>query len=360
MRRRAQAHRLHAEAKALLRGTGDHRQSAPSAPLAHRAKQLLPSLAMGPTHQTDPGTVLPSHWGRRQRIKNTCIYWLARALAAALACVPYFAVSALAQALGTVACLVAHRERRRAIAQLKEALPDLPLAEVKAQVRAMFVHLTRSVLEMGHLPRLLNGRDGPHLSPAQRAIVDAAMAEGRGVIAITGHIGNWELLAQAIAHAGYPAQAVARPLYDPRMTQWVDRLRRVSGLGVIWRGKGGSVKHILRAFRSGGMLALLIDQDTPVEGVFVPFFGRPAHTPTAAASLALRFNAPMLVFYTHRVGSQHTVHVERIAVDATAPREAETMRLTAAVTAKLEAAIRQVPSQWVWLHARWKRKQQAD
>lgn len=300
--------------------------------------------------------LLPARWTRWQRAKNTCIYRLLRLVHVALSCLPWGLVGPMAQVLGHVAWAAAGRERRRAIGQLHSAMPQLSPKAVRGYVRAMFVHLALCLLELFHLPRLLNSPGGITLTEAQKALIDQAMQGGRGIVAVTGHIGNWELLAQTFAHAGIAAHTFAKPLYDPRLTAWVDRERRKHGLGVLWRGAPSSGKDMLRVFRRGEMLALLIDQDTGVDGCFVPFFHRLAHTPTAAASLALRFGAPILFFYTHRTKHGHSLVVEPIDVALGAPRQAEVERITAVLSSRLQTAIQQAPAQWVWLHERWKQQ----
>ena len=86
----------------------------------------------------------------------------------------------------------------------------------------------------------------------------------------------------------------------------------------------------------------------------VPFFGQPAHTPAAAALLALRFDAPIILGWCLRVGDGFQLHFERHPVRKTADRDRDIHELTAELTARLEAAIIQAPAQWVWFHRRWK------
>jgi len=294
---------------------------------------------------------LPARWGFWQRLKNTALYYLIRTAAAGVRRVPPVLCPAIATVLGTLAFGVAYKERRRAMEQLAFALPEV---NARATCRHMFIHLARCVLELGHLPQLL---EETPLTDAQRALLDAAFAEGRGIVAVTGHIGNWEFLAQVLAKAGYPVSAIAKPLYDPRLTQWIDAERSANGGRIIWRGETGAARDMLRVFRQNGLLALLIDQDTKVEGAFVPFFSRPAFTPTGAAQLALRMQAPMIVMWTHRdAHGRHQVPLDRLIppnIEATAQA---VITLTADLTARLEQAIRMQPAQWVWIHPRWKRQ----
>jgi KDO2-lipid IV(A) lauroyltransferase len=163
-------------------------------------------------------------------------------------------------------------------------------------------------------------------------------------------------LVHVVAAAGLPITSIAKPLYDPRLTRFVHRLRTAYGHRILWRGDDGVPKELLRVFRQNGVLGLLIDQDTRVQGAFVPFFGRPAHTPTAAASLAIRHDAALLMVCGHRAGRRHQLQVERIPLPAGPDHDARVLALTRTLSAWLEAAIRRAPEQWVWLHDRWRRQ----
>jgi KDO2-lipid IV(A) lauroyltransferase len=122
---------------------------------------------------------------------------------------------------------------------------------------------------------------------------------------------------------------------------------------------------MIRAFREGKIFGLLIDQDTKVQGVFVPFFGRAAFTPRAAGDLALRFRPQVVVGTCRRrgpgLGAGHEIEVREVPYDPDpADREAESVRITAACTAILEEAIRARPEEWVWMHRRWKTRPPAE
>jgi len=190
------------------------------------------------------------------------------------------------------------------------------------------------------------------LTPEAAEALDGAR-RGNGVVAVTGHVGNWELLFRRIVRSGRPAYAVGAELSHGGLTAIVDRLR---GPGLtIWRGAEGASRKLLRAFREDAFLAMLIDQDTKVQGVFVPFFGRLAHTPRAAADLARRTGAGVVTVFIHRkAGGGHRITARKIEWTPTADADADAVTLTAAMTAAIEAEIREVPHEWVWMHRRWK------
>jgi KDO2-lipid IV(A) lauroyltransferase len=168
-----------------------------------------------------------------------------------------------------------------------------------------------------------------------------------------------------VARAGIPNAVIARRTADPRLNRTAEAFRASGGVSTLWREDEGTGRAIIRTLRGGKALGLLVDQDVDVQGVFVPFFGRLAYTPRAAADLALRFRAPVVVATIHRLGPRardgHRLEMTEIPFDADAPdREAEVVRLTGACTAALEAAIRRHPEEWVWMHERWKRRPAGD
>ncbi len=255
---------------------------------------------------------------------------------------------------GRLAGVIAVAERRRAVKQLAQSLPALEPRFHRRIAGDMFAHLGLSAVEVLKADSLFARGGGPVLSAEQRALVAEALSHGKGVVLVGGHIGNWELLSHAYARAGLPMNAIAKPLYDPRLTALADKMRRQFGTKILWRGDASVGKDMLRVFKRGEILGLLIDQDTKVQGTFVPFFDRLAYTPIAAAALSLRFQAPIILSWAHRYPDGFDVHVERFRFVARDNGERDVEELTAQLTAKLEKAIRRVPAQWVWLHKRWK------
>ena len=303
----------------------------------------------------DREEALPRRWTRWQRAKNTGIYRLVRGLHAGLRLVPLSCSGWLARGIGQVGWWISREPRRMAAANLAQAFPELDRAARRRIARRSFDHLARTAVELIHVDRLERCPKRLVLGEDHRRLLDEAVAEGRGVVLVSGHLGNWELIPPLLSSSGYPLTVVARKLYDPRLTSWVHELRTRHGVEVLWRGDADLTRRILAVFRRGGIFGCLIDQDTDVQGVLAPFFGRDAFTPTAAASLALRVGAPVLVCWTWREDGRHRLHMERVPAPSAGSDEERVRELTATLNAHLERAIRRVPEQWVWLHDRWKR-----
>ncbi len=286
----------------------------------------------------------------RKRLRRAARYPLLRAAIFLVGLLPLPLALALGAAFGRLAFALARGERRRAIEHLAVAFPERSEAERAVMARASFEELGRCLFEACQAQRLDARLDRYVRWPEEEiAALRALLAEGRGGLFVTGHVGNWELLARRIVREGFDHVVVTRESGDRRLAGMIERFRARGGVRAVGRGSGmGAMREILSALRRGALLGLLLDQDTRVQGIQVPFFGRLAHTPVVAEELASRTGAPIVVGFIHREpGGGHRLHTERLE----GPAEGATARLTA----RLEAEIRGQPRDWVWMHRRWKR-----
>ena len=294
-----------------------------------------------------------------KRLKRTLRYGLLRVVLAVVEWLPLGWAQALGRAVGSAAFHLAPGERRKALASLTVAFPEMSDEDRLELVRRCFRHLGTAALEMAVAPRLGTAALDRLVDMSGGAIerLQEARARGTGVVCIAAHLGNWELHAWSVARRGLPLFAVGKENVDPRLNRLVDRFRSRGGLRNVWRGQPGAAVAMLRALRKGELLAMLIDQDTNVQNVFVPFFGRPAATPRAAADLVLRTGASALVCLNYRgEDGIYRASTEEVDVPRTGDLERDAVELTARFTARIEAAIRAHPEQWVWMHQRWKTK----
>jgi KDO2-lipid IV(A) lauroyltransferase len=265
---------------------------------------------------------------------------------------PLRAALALGDWLGRMAFRVAYGERRKALAHLAIAFPEKSDADRLAIARASFEQLGVSALELSQL-RKLDVRSYVSWPADQIAALKAALVSGNGGVLAFGHIGNWELIGPRMVAEGFGGVAVGRDSGDPYLARRIEGFRRSLGVPIVGRGSSGSsgssLKEILRALRGGKLVAVLIDQDTRVDSVFVPFFGRLARTPKAAEDLArLSHGCCVLAFIHRKPEGGHALVTE--LVDPQAPE------LTARLTQRIEAELRARPTDWVWMHERWKRR----
>jgi KDO2-lipid IV(A) lauroyltransferase len=202
----------------------------------------------------------------------------------------------------------------------------------------------------------------PFLSSAEvRALVPmetlepmrAALARGKGVIIVSAHLGNWELLARRIAMEGIPIKVVTRQSPDPAFNAITDSLRENAGYTV--HPRGSSPRGLLKHLRENGVVAILADQKAD-DGVMVPFFGQSAGTVAGPAVLALKTGAAILPLFAPRRpdGTFGTVFLPEIDTTPSGDTAADVARIMGDVTAAIESAVRQYPDQWLWLHDRWR------
>jgi KDO2-lipid IV(A) lauroyltransferase len=245
--------------------------------------------------------------------------------------------------------------RQTALDNVGIAFPDRSPVERRAICRGSFRQLGMMLVEAvvvlwnpaAMLSRIaVEGRE--HLT-------DALARSPGGALVVTAHLGNWELLSLGGRLTGLAFATVVRPLDVGFLDRFAERLRASAGIERI--DKRHAARAILDALRGGRVVGVLLDQNaTRAEGVFVPFFGRPASTSRGLALLALRAGVPILPVFIHREpDGHHRIVIEApIQASTSGSVEAAVTQVTAECAARIEAAIRRWPDQWLWLHRRWR------
>jgi KDO2-lipid IV(A) lauroyltransferase len=296
---------------------------------------------------------------RYKQLKRALRSAVLRALAFALSFLPLRVAVALGAVLGRVAWPLSPKLRRDMRASLAVAFPERTAEERDAIARESLVHLGMVAGEVVTMRRWRARMDEyADAAPETVALAERARARGKGIILVMGHVGNWELTSR-LARYVQPCAAIAKRSWHAKIDEMAERFRGDGGVATLWREDVATGRAMLRLLKGGGCLGILIDQDTDVQSVFVPFFGRLAATPRAAGDLALRFGATVLVVTSHRrgprIGDGHRLELVEVPYDPEAvDREAEAVRITAACAAIQEQAIRRHPAEWVWMHQRWK------
>ena len=284
------------------------------------------------------------------------IYGIARLAAWLFFLLPRAAALSVARLLGRMAYALISRHRRSALQNLRTAFPEKSESETKQIACQVFENLAQTAAEVIQFPKL-------NLKKVERfveignafEIYDKLLSEKRGLISITSHIGNWELLAGIFALKGYQGKAVARKLRYPPFQHWIESLRLSIHLGTIYRDE--SPKKMFRLLEQNEILGVLPDQDlSNLKGVFVEFFGRPAYTSVAPVKLSLATGAPILTNFLIRLpGDRYRIVMgEVIRPVVTTTKEAAIFESTERWMQSCESMIRQYPEQWGWMHNRWK------
>lgn len=290
-----------------------------------------------------------------RRIKNGLIYFITQVACFVIGIMPSRWVRTAGRCLGALAHAVAGYERNCARRQLQTALGvRMTIPRSRRLTRGVFNRLAWNAVELVHMSRNPNLHPIVHLGGNAAATLADALALGRGVIFVTGHIGNWELMAATLARLGYPIFTVAKRSYDPRFTKMIEAARLRFGVRVIYRGDKGAAAAMLRVLRNNGILGFLIDQDTDVPSITAPFFGRPAKTPSGPAVFAHRTFAPMVGGAIFRKTADGSHRIEIVPIGPAT----DVVQTTARLNQFLENRIRRHPTEWVWFHRRWKSTEQ--
>jgi KDO2-lipid IV(A) lauroyltransferase len=287
--------------------------------------------------------------------KNTIIYFLARLMMGLARLLPFGTSRRLGRFLGRRAFAWASGERKKTLEHLRIAFPEMDDSGRSTLAAEVFEHFGMAALECVNVHKLRDLHGYMRLEPPSRKVLEDLLARGRGLIFVTAHCGNWELMARALGLLGFPVNTIGKKSYDPRFTRMMERFREEGGVHTIWRGDPDVTKKMVAVLKRGQILGLLIDQDTKVPGVFVPFFGRKAFTPSAAAFLARRTGAAVVTGFNHRDanGGYRTV-VEAYEPCGLEDEQEGILEDTRRLTARIEAHVRGHPAEWVWMHRRWK------
>jgi KDO2-lipid IV(A) lauroyltransferase len=246
---------------------------------------------------------------------------------------------------------------RRAVVerQVRAAFPGLAEEAVRRIARASYESLGRTTIETALLPAYSREQV---LGMFERVdgwdVVERGMAGGKGILFVSGHLGNWELGGSLVAARGVPLEAVTRRMQNPLFDRYITETRRRIGMSVIH--DADAVKRVPRAMRENHAVAFLVDQGAVgLASTWVPFFGRYAKTPRGPAVFALRLDAPV-VFGTalRQPSGKYVMHFEEVRVERTGDREIDVDRIVAAYTNVLERWVRRAPEQYFWHHRRWK------
>ncbi|MDE0300319.1 MAG: lysophospholipid acyltransferase family protein [Candidatus Poribacteria bacterium] len=277
--------------------------------------------------------------------------------------ISYFAVvlpRKIALSLGAFLGGVAYRlaSEQRAIAE-KHINLSLELKDgisAKGVVHRCFRNLGKNFIEFVRFPHTSSGKNREIVTFEGKAHIDRALAQGKGAIILTGHFGNWELLAASLVEQVGPLTPIARRLRSRRLDDLVRSWREAAGYSTIDRDS--AARDILRCLKRNELIGVLADVDTSVEGVFVDFFGRPAHTPYSPVAIALKTRAPVLpTFIIRQPDDSHRVIVEPpLELKMTGDRDQDALVNTQMFTEIIESYVRRYPEQWIWMHERWKRQ----
>lgn len=263
-----------------------------------------------------------------------------------------------ARLLGRLLWKYYHRGRERALDNLRASFPEKDEQWHRQTGRRSFEHIVMLAVDVLWTPRLVgkhNWRRYSRFRAAEQA--KWLMQEGKGLIMATAHYGNFEIMGYMFGLFGFNVYSIARPLDNKFINRYLYDVRRRKGQKIIDK-KGASELMSDTALR-GATLGFIADQDAGKKGVFVDFFGRKASTYKSIGLLAISNNVPICVGYSRRIDNRFyfEIGVTRIIFPEEWADKDDPLRwVTAEYTKAIEQFIREDPSQYWWLHRRWKHR----
>ena len=260
--------------------------------------------------------------------------------------------------LGRIAYMFAGKTRQRIMNHLKFAYgSEKSNEEIRRLAWKIFEMLGKNTGEMLRATRVKNLAElEEFLTTKGLENYDTAIKKGKGVIFLTCHLGAFDLQVSNMALRGLNPNIIGTPLKDERLNELLWNYRNMYGAIAIERGK--ETFRLIKVLKSGGSVALLIDQDTKVKSRFVNFFGKPAATPVGATVLAMKTGAAVVPTYIYLGDDwkQQMYILPEIPMRRSGDEEADIVYNTQVLTNFIEDTIRKHPDQWVWMHERWKTK----
>jgi KDO2-lipid IV(A) lauroyltransferase len=297
----------------------------------------------------------------RSKPADFAVYLLVRTIVCVLESLSHDAARRIAAVLAWLLYRLDRRHRLVADDNLRQAFPGhFSDAERDAVVRSVYRHFSDLLIDIIQTPRRLNPATWRrHLEFSDGRLLIDRILSGRPLMLVTGHFGNWEVGGYVLGLLGFRTYAIARPLDNPYVDDFLRRWRERTGQGIL--AKHGDFEKMNAILKGNGIVATLGDQDAGQRGLFVDFFGRPASTHKAVALLSLEHRVPLLVIGVRKVGVP--IRYQVVVEDHILPEEYDgqpggVRAMTQRFTEALERVVRAAPEQYFWLHRRWKHQPQ--
>jgi Kdo2-lipid IVA lauroyltransferase/acyltransferase len=289
-----------------------------------------------------------------KKIKNSLVYYFVLCIVGFFNAVPRSTALFFGSVFGYAAYLLVKKDRLKAERHLKLIYgTSIKLSERRLIVRRLFINFGKNIAEAVRFKKYYFSQIQPLIDVEGIEYFDEVYKRGKGVIAVTGHIGNFELLAAYFANAGYNAAVIGREMYDKRLDRLLVGNR--AALNVVNIDTNDSPRRVLKVLKEGFALGVLIDTDSMrVRSEFIPAFGRLSYTPVGQTILGLKTGAGFIPMACVRDGKRYKIIIRpEIKIESTGDFDRDVYNITKRCTAALEEIIDNYKDQWIWIHNRW-------
>ncbi|UCF31677.1 MAG: lysophospholipid acyltransferase family protein [bacterium] len=274
---------------------------------------------------------------------------------------PRFWALEIGKPIGLLGYVLAGRRRRLAMDNLRQSLGDTHSEkELRSIARRSFMNLGMAFMEYLAFPSLMGHRIDGIIDFVGEEHLRSSLDKGRGVLLLTVHLDNVDLLGIALALRGYPMGSITKNIRNVAVNRAVIMARESSGATVF--AGSGNMREILQHLRNGGIVGFVLDQNALAkDGIFVPFFNREASTLSSLGVLARKTGAAVVPAYIHRTGRKHRIVIEPVMTwTPLQDKEEDVKERTKAYTLWTEKVVRRYPEQWMWIHNRWKTRPEGE
>ena len=282
-------------------------------------------------------------------------YAALRTFCALVNAMPYAAAMAAARLFGWIAFRVLGFKRRRTLERIQSVFPEMSRGEAAAVAVRSLQNILQTGVEMMRAPSLDRKWMDSHVVDGQmyKDRLQKYVDEGRGVVIMVPHSGNWYMAAWSMAKYGLRLFAIAARQRNPKLNAWMER--QYGDIEVLDRDCRDTLVKIKERLQNGRAFAILPDLRVRRPDVEADFFGGKANVSHAGAMFAVRAGCPIVVAQMQRERGKHVFnHIATLRPDPAAPdRKAEAVRLTREVMSLLDREVRKRPGDWFWFNKRW-------
>jgi Kdo2-lipid IVA lauroyltransferase/acyltransferase len=299
----------------------------------------------------------------RNDLLDRLLYLGVRLVSAAMHCFPVDTNLRTARFIGDVMFLVDRKHRARAMHNLSRSFPEMSQQQQQRLARQCMQQLVMFAVELLFTTRLIRLDTWVTYCRLENfnELLRMLLKRGQGLIMLTGHYGNWEILGYVLATLGFETTSVARPLDNPYLNEWVMGVRERRGQKIV--GKKGATTEVTEVLDRGGAVGFIADQNAGSKGIFVDFFGRKASTYKSIGLLAMQYEVPVVIGYARRMDGRFRFSLgvqDVIYPNDWAAQENPLRYITQRFTRGIEDIVRGEPGQYLWLHRRWKSRPKGE